>query len=427
VRKNYSTNGQGATAIDDGLYGDEMLELEDERPRPLRRTRAGSRLEELNPRDLEIAEPMESREPVRGRRVTGKKKRLIPETTAGRIVLGASLVLALATLGAAGYMVREFFRLDPRFRVASSEQITVQGTKHVTADEVRDAFGEDMGRNLFFIPLRARQKELETLPWVEHATVERLLPDRIAVVVRERTPVAFVQDGNRIRLIDRFGVLLDPSRGPETQHYSFPVLQGVGEDVAPSTRLARMQLYEKFLGDVDSGGEKVSPRLSEVDVSDPEDLVAVIPESGAAYLVHFGDEKFQERYKTYAAHLAEWKGQYPRLASVDLRNAPQVVLGMSKVKAVDLANAGAVAAPIEKPDVVAKKPPPPVTPNKAIAKKKNSAKPAKASATAPKAAIASAAPVTVHSPTVVAPASATKPGMHLHAASTGATASGGQP
>ncbi len=87
----------------------------------------------------------------------------------------------------------------------------MQGTQHVTAEEVRDAFGEDMGRNLFFIPLRERQKQLESLPWVEHASVERLLPDRIAVVVKERTPVAFAQDGNRIRLIDRFGVLLDPS------------------------------------------------------------------------------------------------------------------------------------------------------------------------------------------------------------------------
>lgn len=436
VRKNYSTNGQGATAIDD-LYGDEMLELEDERARPLKRTRAGSRLEELNPRDLEIAEPVDPREPARGRRLTAKKKPLIPETTSGRIVLGAGILLALAILGAAGYMVREFFRLDPRFRVSSSQQITVQGTRHVTAEEVRDAFGEDLGRNLFFIPLRARQKDLESLPWVEHATVERLLPDRISVVIKERTPIAFAQDGNRIRLIDRNGVLLDPSPGKEAQQYSFPVLQGVGENASPSTRLARMQLYDKFLAEVDAGGVRVSSRLSEVDISDPEDVQAVIPEKGAAYLVHFGDEKFEDRYRTYQAHLAEWKSQYPRLSSVDLRNAPQVVLGMSKARPADAATNNATPMPdkpSEKPAAATTKPAAAATSTgktsaaKPVAAKKSGPKPATMATpakTIPTASSSSAAPVTTTAP-AAKPGTTAKPALHLHAATNSATATGGQ-
>jgi cell division protein FtsQ len=440
VRKTYSSNGQGTTALDDGLYGDEML-MEEERPRPSRRTRASSRLEELNARDLEIAEPQEDREPARGRRLTAKRKSLLPETTAGRIVLGATGLVVLATLAAAGYMVREFFRLDPRFRVASSEQIGVQGTQHVTADEVRDAFGEDMGRNLFFIPLRERQKQLESLPWVEHASVERLLPDRIAVVVKERTPVAFAQDGNRIRLIDRYGVLLDPSLGAETQSYSFPVLQGVGADVTPSTRRARMQLYERFITDVDGGGEKVSSRLSEVDINDPEDVQAVIPEGGAAYLVHFGDEKFQERYQMYRAHLAEWKGQYPKLATVDLRNEPQVVLGMGKAHEGGGDGTSAVAAKAPVPTPAATKPAvaaakASVSKAKSGASAANKSKAAKGSAAAKNVAgngtessgsgaIPSAAPAPVAAST--APGTK-KPGLHLHATTPATTtvSAGGQ-
>ena len=118
-----------------------------------------------------------------------------------------------------------------------------------------------------------------------------------------------------------------------------------------STRRARMQLYERFITDVDGGGEKVSSRLSEVDINDPEDVQAVIPEGGAAYLVHFGDEKFQERYQMYQAHLAEWKGQYPKLATVDLRNEPQVVLGMGKAHegGGDGASGVAVKAPVPAP------------------------------------------------------------------------------
>jgi cell division protein FtsQ len=44
--------------------------------------------------------------------------------------------------------------------------------------------------------------------------------------------------------------------------------------------------------------------------------------------VHFGDEEYLERYRQYQAHLAEWRAQYPKLASVDMRYERQVVLEM---------------------------------------------------------------------------------------------------
>jgi cell division protein FtsQ len=91
-------------------------------------------------------------------------------------------------------------------------------------------------RNIFTIPLAERRAELESLPWVEHATVMRLLPNRVRVAIVERTPVAFVRQGTEIGLVDANGVLLDlpgPDDGaghgplPPNPHYSFPVLTGI--------------------------------------------------------------------------------------------------------------------------------------------------------------------------------------------------------
>ncbi len=76
--------------------------------------------------------------------------------------------------------------------------------------------------------------------------------------------------------------------------------------------------------------QKVSEQLSEVDLSDPEDVKVLMPEQGSDILAHFGDEKFLSRYKNYKSHLAEWRQQYPHLASVDLRYDHQVVLEMDK-------------------------------------------------------------------------------------------------
>jgi cell division protein FtsQ len=265
-------------------------------------------------------------------------------------------------------MVREFLRTDPRFRVATSEQIQVDGNHQVSSDDVRSVFGEDIGRNLFFIPIELRRQEMEGLPWVERASVERLLPNRIHVRVTERVPMAFAQNGGELQLIDRHGVLLTMPTGAGAPQYSFPVLTGVGEDVPLSTRRARMDEYAAFLKDIDGHGEKVSPRLSEVDLSDPEDVQALLAEGNAAITLHFGDANFFDKYQMYQAHLAEWQQQYPRLAKVDLRNAPQVVLGMGDASSA--AASTAAKAPVATPVTAA---PPTPAPEAAAAAPEESA------------------------------------------------------
>ena len=71
-----------------------------------------------------------------------------------------------------------------------------------------------------------------------------------------------------------------------------------------------------------------------MDLSNPEDVKALIPDKSADILVHFGDTDFLERYHKYQAHLAEWRTQYPKLASVDMRYDRQVVLEMQPGSAI---------------------------------------------------------------------------------------------
>jgi cell division protein FtsQ len=53
---------------------------------------------------------------------------------------------------------------------------------------------------------------------------------------------------------------------------------------------------------------------------------AVIPTGSTDVLVHFGDSNFLEEYRHFREHLAEWKQQYPKLISADMRYDRQVVL-----------------------------------------------------------------------------------------------------
>ena len=98
-----------------------------------------------------------------------------------------------------------------------------------------------------------------------------------------------------------------------------------------------MRIYLGFMAALDATGEGISHRLSEVDLSNPEDIKAIIPDTGSSsadILVHFGEEKYLERYHQYQEHLPEWRAQYPKLASVDMRYERQVVLQMQPGTAV---------------------------------------------------------------------------------------------
>ena len=269
----------------------------------------------------------------------------IPKSKWGRIGAGVSL-LGVLGLGAAGVMLaRKMLLHDERFVIASSSSISIEGNQHLTQAQLLSVFGEDVERNIFTVSLAQRRAELEALPWVQHATVMRLLPDHLRVSIVERTPVAFVRQGGRIGLVDASGVLLDmPADAAGTAHYSFPVVTGIGSDEPLSTRAARMKIYEQFTGELDGKGDKISQQLSEVDLSSPEDVKALIADDGAEVLVHFGDSDYLERYKKYKAHLSEWRTQYPKLASVDMRYDRQVVLEMQPGNAVPVTGGGGTDA-----------------------------------------------------------------------------------
>jgi len=261
------------------------------------------------------------------------KGALIPRTVWGRVAAGGALMLILGAIAGGTMWARSFLLSDEHFVIPSSAAIQIAGNSHLTNAQLLSVFGGDVDRNIFRVPLDQRRAELESLPWVAHATVMRLLPNRIRVGIVERTPVAFVRNGTKIGLVDRNGVLFDvpdpqPESGLAPPHYSFPVLTGISPDDPLSTRSARVRLYLEFMESLDTGGEGISKQVSEVDLSYPDDVKAIVADSSSHtnLLVHFGSNKYLERYHQYQQHLAEWKTQCPRLASVDMRYEQQVVL-----------------------------------------------------------------------------------------------------
>ena len=287
-------------------------------------------IEETDARVLDLDSEEESPF-LRGQKRVPVRRGPLPRKTARKVKVAAVILLAAAGTATVGTFLYRYGAHSWRFRLESSDNIEIRGTQNVTRAQVLEVMGADIGRNLFFVPLSDRKKQLEDIAWVESASVMRLLPDRLRVEIKERTPIAFVQIGSRVALIDASGVVMDMPATKQT-HYSFPVITGMQESEPLSTRAARMKIYAALIRDLDSEGGNYSLALSEVDLSDPEDVKIIVPDSEGAVLVHMGSSDFLRRYKTFLAHVAEWRQQVPgqRLDSVDLRYEGQIVVNPDK-------------------------------------------------------------------------------------------------
>ena len=295
----------------------------------------------------------------------------LPRKTATRL-LWAVLMIAVAALGAMGVaMLYHYGEHSSRFGLQSSDDIETAGLSNVTRGQVMEVMGGDIGRNVFFIPLDERQKQLEQIPWVESASVMRFAPNRIRIEIHERTPVAFARVGSKVMLIDAGGTLMDLS---SKKKYSFPVIVGMSPGEPLSTRAPRMKIYNQLVGELDSGGGNYSKDLSEVDLTDPDDVKVLASDPEGEVLVHLGSSEYLDRFKIYVAHLREWRQQFQKLESVDLRYDRQIIVnpdltGVPRQPALSTAAVrAAMLAGVKPAALVVHEPVKPQTPPKAAAK-----------------------------------------------------------
>src|ERR1700736_1838378 len=260
---------------------------------------------------------------LRGQKRVSARRSSIPRKTASRLMwacLAAAILCVAAVAAAAMY---EYGEASRRFRVESSDNVEVNGMQNVTKAQIMEVMGADIGRNIFFIPLAQQKAQLEQIPWVESASVMRFVPNRLKVEIHERTPVAFARVGPRMSLIDASGALMELT---SKKKYSFPVILGMNAGEPLSTRAPRMKVYNELARELDSGGAHYSQDLSEVDLSDLEDVKVRVNDPPGEVLVHLGASDYLRRYKIYVSHAREWRQQFDKLESVDLRYENQIIV-----------------------------------------------------------------------------------------------------
>ena len=238
----------------------------------------------------------------------------------------AGMLLMVTTLFA-WHRTEEFLIKDSRFQVVEADDfvgqspnLTVKGIHYASASQVRHIFAKDFGRSLYLVPIEKRRQELLEIDWVEDATVSKVWPETLRVHIHERQPVAFVRlppghagDGlSRFALIDRDGFILRPRVAAQ---FTLPVISGISESEPIEARRARVHRALGMLKDVGS----LASQISEVDVSDPNNLiVAEHVASGVVNLI-IGDENYAQRLENFLASYQEIREKRPDATTLDLR------------------------------------------------------------------------------------------------------------
>jgi cell division protein FtsQ len=241
-------------------------------------------------------------------------------------------LLILTFAGAAGVAAAifgtRFLLYSPTMLLLKPDQIELTGNHIVSREAVLQQFVHDRNQSVLRVALDARRSAIEQIPWVESASVQRILPNRIRVELTERTPVAFARNGNELALIDAHGVILERPHGEDLR---FPIVSGVSEDLPHDQREKRMQIYQEFVKGIDMVRAGSSEGVSELDLSNPKDLRVVMtglagPTDSQAVTIHFGAGEFTGKYKMLVDNFSQWQANTGRVQSIDLQYMRQVVV-----------------------------------------------------------------------------------------------------
>jgi len=185
----------------------------------------------------------------------------------------------------------------------------------ISADQVREWAGVKLGDNLLSLDLARIRRDLELVPQVESASVERVLPHLLRLTLTERTPVAQVQSLEPLAggglmaavfYLDGTGVVIPPLPGAPpppalaARLEALPLIRGISRaELRPGRqlKLPGVQAALQLLAEFDRSPMAGQVELSSVDVGAGQVLQATT-DQGAE--VTFG-------LKDLSLQLARWR------------------------------------------------------------------------------------------------------------------------
>lgn len=246
-------------------------------------------------------------------------------------IAGRRLIAALKVLGKLGaFVLMIAFMLSVFVYAYTSDKfnlrtITFYGCKEVTPRQLDSIVRQNFPANILRINLRQLRDRLESESWIRRVEIRRVLPSDLIIYVQERKPSVVVELGGELMLADNNGIMLD-RYDPKYGQLDVPVFKGVLGGNAEEYRLyqeensARIRQGLQMLAEIESGSPQETRKISEVDISDRENLTVLLVDDSVE--VYLGEKDYWKRFHALMENMQQYqelKNQYTEIESIDLR------------------------------------------------------------------------------------------------------------
>ena len=230
--------------------------------------------------------------------------------------------------------IENFFTKNKNYEVRVVE-VNTDGV--MTREEALVKTGIHEGLNIFSLNLESAQSALTSIPEIQSARVERILPDTVSISIEARRPVAWVAPADTgadpstmetACLVDATGVMIKP-QGFEASYTRLPVVYGVPTEqwrLGDKIEMPELLVALDLLG---LAAERTTPevKLRAVDISkswclmawnDPQTRLTFGPDDLPAQL---------DRLQLILLHVGQTSRRVATVNLIPARNTPVTFVG----------------------------------------------------------------------------------------------------
>ena len=260
------------------------------------------------------------------------RTRLAKQQRTRAILVWTCKLLIIGGLLGGGYygaqtLLNRFLWQNPEYNVTAID--VSNSSTGVSRESVLRAAGIVEGSNIFKLSLEEAQKGLDQLAQVEHASIKRIFPNKIAIEVIERRPLAWVVEESDVDasasensfLIDGNGVLFRPER--KLAHYlRLPTISGIPKENIESSQLAELQEMRAALDLIHENNETGQLEIRAIDLK--KGYCLVVTDSNRTKIT-FDTENIPAQLSRLAAIFERFASKRQQIQTVNLvpvRNIP---------------------------------------------------------------------------------------------------------
>jgi cell division protein FtsQ len=236
------------------------------------------------------------------------------------VVLQIITVVLIAAGGLLAWKAYQILLHAEMFQIAG---VDVKGAKQISEADLKEIAGVFTGQNIFKVDLETPARRARANPWVKDVRIYRRLPNRISMVVTERTAFALLDTGAGRYVMDSDGVVIEKIVKDAPPEWQLPVVAIRESRVRPGEQVASESMAESLML-ITEIAERGGWKLNEVTIraGSPETLSVLY----ADHEFKIGAGNYAEKLRRLAEILSDVTQRGLEIAYVDLRPERQAAV-----------------------------------------------------------------------------------------------------